>query len=351
MRHGVLLAGGTGERFWPRSRIRRPKQFLTLNGKRSLIEESMRRIRGLSKNLFLVAPEAQRKAFQRHTPSLQKRVLYEPFARNTASAIALAVSEIEKKDPNGTVMVLPCDSWIDDERSCSRVLQQALQVAEASESIVTIGVPPTYPATGYGYLQYQPRPVRVGRDRAYRVRRFIEKPGLPQAVRLLHAKAVLWNIGIFVFRIPVLKEALKKHLPALYRGFFQKPIRGKSLRAFYRKLRPISFDRGILEQFKDIAVLRGNFGWSDLGTWNCFEKIHTAFQGKNVLVGDVCIVEGKNNIFVSEKGHLLAGVGISDLVMVHTEDATLVCPRARVEEVKKLVGRLKREKQFSRYLQ
>ena len=342
----ILLAGGWGERFWPKSRISYPKQFIAMDGKASLIEKSLRRFsRSVSpKNIRIVALKEQKRIFKKEYPSLVSRVLWEPFGRNTAAAIALAAFHIRKKYPGATLIALPCDAWIQDERSFLLTIRKAVSVAKSFDGIVTVGIRPTYPATGYGYIRYGKK-----EGHAYSVKEFIEKPPLQRAKRLLGGGSVLWNSGIFVFRIPVLMDLLKTHLPVLYRGFQNE----KSLSRFYRKLRSGGFDRSfdhaILEKTKRVKVIPGRFGWRDLGSWRSLEAAFPSSRDGNILVGEAFVEKGRENIFISEKGHLLAGFGVSGLVAVHTEDATLICPKERTEEVKGLVNALRRQKKFSRY--
>ncbi len=335
MTYAVLLAGGWGERFWPKSRRRNPKQFLSIGSNESLIEASIRRISKCipRKNLRIVTVKEQEKSFLKICPFLKKSQLFlEPFGRNTAAAVALAAFEIAKQDPDAVLLVFPCDQWIDKEKEFIKTLKQAEETARTFNGVVTVGVRPSYPATGYGYLCHSGKRETFGKGKGYRVTHFVEKPELPKARRLLKKGSVLWSIGIFAFRIPILMEALREHLPQLYRGF----LRRETLQGIYRKIRPVSFDYGILERLDKIAVVTGDFIWSDLGSWRSLETVRAASEG-NLLLGDAYIEEGKGNIFVSEKGHLLAGLGVSNLVVVHTSDVTLVCPKERAEEVKKLV--------------
>ena len=340
----VFLAGGWGERFWPMSRIHYPKQFLAIDGKESLIEKSVRRFAHFVSPQFIriVALSEQKKIFRKEYPALAHRVLWEPFGRNTAAAIALAAFEIGKKDPEATLVVLPCDPWIQNEKIFLATVRTAVSVAKNFDGIVTIGIPPTYPATGYGYIRYA-----KGKRKAYDVVRFIEKPRLEKAKRLLRGGSVLWNSGIFVFRIPVFMQLLRTHLPILYRGFQE-----KSLSHLYRKLQSkgfdTSFDRGILEKTKRVKVIPGRFGWRDLGSWRSLEVAFPLRDG-NILVGDAFVERGKENIFISKKGHLLAGIAVSGLVAVHTDEVTLICPKGRAEEVKELVNALRKRNAFSRY--
>lgn len=357
----VLLAGGWGERFWPRSRMNYPKQFLSLDGKESLIARSVRRFVPLvpQKSIRIVALEEQKRVFKREYPSWMTRLLWEPFGRNTAAAIALAVFRLAEKDPGATVIVSPCDAWIGDEKRFLKCLREGVSVAKAFDGVVTIGIPPTFPATGYGYIRRKRRREHFGKGKAYRVECFVEKPTLKKAKRLLR-QGSLWNAGIFIFRIPVFLKLLKERLPVLYRGFSRVASRKgslereKALLRFYRHLLSksfdLSFDRGILERTERVAVLPGDFGWRDLGSWRSLEAAFPLSRHQNVLVGDAYIGEGRENIFISKRGHLLTALGVSGLVAVHTEDVTLICPKERAEEVKGLVNALRREKKFSRYV-
>ena len=353
----VLLAGGVGERFWPRSRMRFPKQFLAIDGKKNLITRSLQHLSGIPrKRIRIVVPKDQKTIFSRRYPSLKRLILWEPSGKSTAAAIAFAAFEIAKQDPQATLIVLPCDQWIPEGKRFRETLKQAEAVAKHFDGIVTIGVKPSYPATGFGYICHHGALERFGRSRAYRVKRFIEKPSLQRAKRLSRERSTLWNIGIFAFRIPVVLQAFRTHMPGLYQGFQRtmrienSSARQKGLLRLYRRLRSVSFDHGVMERCKRCAVVPGRFGWGDLGSWRSVEMLISPDRDGNCFMGDAHVVRGKGNIFISEKGHLLAGIGVSGLIAIHTPDATLLCPKERAEEVKQLVRSLRKRKSFRRYL-
>ncbi|MFH1857339.1 MAG: sugar phosphate nucleotidyltransferase [Candidatus Omnitrophota bacterium] len=353
----ILLAGGSGERFWPKSRMTRPKQFLAVGGKETLLAQSLRRLSQYPRrHIRIVAPQEQIVLFKKCGLLPKDLFLWEPLPRNTAAAVALAANELARLESEATLVILPCDAWVRDTKRFLATLKQAEELAKVFDGIVLIGAHPTYPATGFGYIGHARRGERRGKVKAYRVERFVEKPALRTAQRLLREGSVLWNAGIFVARIPVLLEAFRVHMPLLDRGFrraakAKNPAeRKKALSEFYRTLPSISFDHGILEHMKSLLVVPGRFGWQDLGSWRSLEQMAPAGRGGNLLFGDAYAAEGKENIFVSEAGHLLAGIGVSGLIVVHTSDATLLCPKERAEDVKRLVRSLKTKKAFSRYL-
>ncbi len=355
MTYVVILAGGWGERFWPKSRLRYPKQFLSLDGKGSLLQKSINRFRPWVNpgRIRIVALKEQEGIFRKKYPSLRNRVYYEPFGRNTAAAAALAAFEIQRENPTATLVVLPCDQWVDDERAFRRSIREAVGAAERFDGVVTVGIPPEYPATGFGYICRKGALKSFGRGKAYRVGRFLEKPALNRAKQLLRHGSVYWNAGIFVFRIPAFMDLLKRHLPVLYHGF--RNVHGaKDRTLFYRWLLArgfdTSFDVGILERTKKILVVPARFKWRDLGSWRAVEVVRPSSRGKNILAGAAYVEEGRENIFLSERGHLLAGIGISGLVAVHTKDATLIVPKERAEDVKRLTQLLRKQKAFRRYL-
>jgi len=346
----VIIAGGKGERFWPQSRARRPKHLLPIVGTKPMLEQTLERVRSLAslENTFVITSAVQEKAVRQVCPGLPpSNIIAEPAGRDTAPAVALAAALIQARDPQGVFAVLPADHVIHDGASYERDLRAAFAAASAEPVMVTIGIEPTEPATGFGYIQrgekwsdFEERPV-------YRVKRFVEKPSLEVAQGYLASGDYVWNAGMFVWSVSVVDEALRQHAPELHAGLA--PVRkalaeGKPLssvlKRVYPKLGKISVDYALLEKSSNVVVLPSSFDWDDVGAWPAVPKHYQKDATGNVCRGLAVIEDGANNIVFSEDGHLTAVLGLDDLIVVHTKDATLVAPKSKAQEIKRLLKRI-----------
>ena len=342
MDHVVVMAGGSGTRFWPESRVRRSKQFLDLTGRGPMIRETIRRMFPLlgRENVWVVACE-------KDAPHLSARalgipaanILLEPEGRNTAPAVALAVAHIARRDPDAVIAAAPADHAVADERAFRSVLRKGLALARRTGRFVTVGIPPTHPATGYGYIE-RGTPFKAGGSGVYNVRRFREKPDLATARRFLRSGRFSWNSGVFFFRADTFADRLARFLPEVraemesaFRSAGKKSFPAR-LRAAYRRIPSISVDYGILEKEKKILVLPADFGWNDLGTWRSLHEF-LGKPGETVAFGNVLLSDCRNSLVRSDQG-LVAVVGMEGVVIIRSGDAVLVCPRSRSEEVKSI---------------
>lgn len=344
----VIMAGGSGTRFWPLSRADRPKQFLALATDKPLIVETFRRMRGLAgaKDTFVVCGAAHEKAVRRLLKTLPKQnVLVEPAARNTAPAIGLATLHVAARDPAGIVVVLPSDHHVADVPRFQGLLRDAAEVAQAG-NLVTLGIKPSRPETGYGYI-------KVGAPligQSHRVAAFVEKPDLPTAQKYLQRGDYLWNGGIFVFRADVMMQALSQHLPDLARGL--DAIRGtlkgkgyaKTLARVFPRLPSISIDYGVMEKAQDIAVVPAEFGWSDVGAFDALADVRPRDEHGNVISGRGALAIDCQGCVVLAGDRPVATVGLTDVVVVDSGDAILVVPRRQSQDVKKVVEALRARK-------
>jgi mannose-1-phosphate guanylyltransferase len=347
MDHAVVMAGGSGTRFWPESRARRSKQFLDLTGGGPMIRETLRR-------LFPVVPpeRAWVVAGVKDAPHLSHRelgipkrhILLEPEGRNTAPAMAFAAAAVAREDPDAVVLATPADHAIGNVRAFQAVLRKGLRLARETGRFVTLGVPPTHPSTGYGYIERgTPFPGKV--RGAFAVSRFAEKPDLPAAKRFLRSGRFYWNSGVFLFSVATFADRLAKYLPEVDRGIrraFPGDRAGfpKRLARAYRRMPSISIDYGILEKEAGILVLPANVGWSDLGTWSSLHEFLSG-GGGNVAFGDVILSDCRSVLVRTDIG-VAAVLGMEDVVVVRSGEAVLVCPRARSEEVKGVLEEVRR---------
>jgi mannose-1-phosphate guanylyltransferase len=341
--YALILAGGGGTRLWPSSRRTRPKQLLNLGGTESLLRGSFRRAEALfgRERTLIVTAADQADAIRAELPELPAaNVIAEPAARNTAAAVGLgAVVVARRAGAEAVLAVLPSDAFIGDEAGFAAVVATA--VAEARTTIVTIGIKPTQPETGFGYLHLGPQ---RGPD-VYDVGAFVEKPNLEQARRYLAAGTYLWNSGMFFFTAGRMLTEAQRHMPALgeaLAGFVTAPDFDAEVKRVYPGVPATSIDYGIMEKTEGIRVVLGDFGWNDVGSWAALGAIRSADPAGNVVSGDAVVTDSAGNIVVSEPGApLVALVGIEDMVVVATKDAVLVVKRKDAQDVKKVVEALK----------
>ena len=338
----LILAGGSGTRFWPLSRKLRPKQLLALEGNRSLLRETLERLSPLiePREVWIATTEALADAVRRELPEVpEAQVLVEPEGRNTAPAIGWAVRSMPEAVRAGVVAVLPADHRMGDPAAFRRTLEQAGRLVEERDLVMTLGISPRRPETGYGYLELAPE---VGEHGERRVRRFVEKPTLEKAQEFLDSGHYLWNGGIFVFRGTTLLAILARLVPELAQGLEEIAASPNRLSELYRELPSISIDYAVMERLDELATLSLDCGWSDLGSWEALAEILPAEAAKaagNVGKGDVVALEAEDNLLFAETG-TIAVLGVSGLVVVRTGDAVLVIPKERSQEVRRLVAEL-----------
>lgn len=349
-RVAVVLAGGTGTRFWPRSRARAPKQLLALDGARTLLQTTVDRLRPLvgTRRVWVVAGRAHAAAIRQQLPGLSaEQLVIEPQGRNTAAAIALAALRVAQRTPDAVLIVTPSDHVVGDPAALRRALDVACGVATRHDALVTLGIRPTHPETGYGYLLPGGAVGRGGAGARW-ARGFVEKPVAAKARRLV-ADGALWNAGIFVWRARVILDALRAHLPAVLAPLEAALARGgpRAMAAAYRRLPAVSIDHGVLERAARVAVVPARCGWSDVGSWAALEPLWrdghaNAARGRTVAVDSHgCIVDGGRR--------LVALLGVEDLIVVDAPDAILVCAKDRAQDVRLVVAELRR-RHLERYL-
>jgi mannose-1-phosphate guanylyltransferase len=346
--YAVIMAGGRGTRFWPRSRGAMPKQLLDITGDRTMLQQTVERIAPLVplQNILIVTGAQQAALVRVQLPDIPAdNIIVEPVGRNTAPCICLAATKIYKHDPDAVMLVLPADHHIGNPDAFRASLTGAAGAARETGALITISVAPSQPETGYGYIQYDKSRCVSG---AYRVEQFYEKPDLDRARQYLAQGNFLWNSGMFIWKTSVILDAVKRHLPAMYDLLFPlKDLWGTSaidaaIADAYGKVQPISIDYGVMEKADEVYTLPGDFGWNDIGSWSAIYDISAQDSAGNALRGDVIAVDSNNCMVYSPK-KLTAIVGLKDIVVVETDDALLVVPRDRAQDVRWIVDELEKQ--------
>jgi len=338
----VIMAGGKGERFWPLSREKFPKQLLSLTGKKSLLQETVERIQPLipPRDILVVTRRPLARVIARQLPQVpRKNIISEPVGRNTGPCIGLATKKIKE---DAIMVVLPADHIIKPRGKFLDTLKKAVTLARETENLITIGIKPTYPATGYGYIEAGNKE----KHQIFRVRRFVEKPDKKKAEKFLKTGRFFWNSGMFVWKKSVILEAIRKYMPSLYQRL--QMISSKNISKLYPKLPNISIDYGIMEKANNSLVIPADFSWEDLGSWESLDKFLLRDRKRNAIIGTVSMIDTRNCTIVNQNG-LLSAIGVSNLIIVSTEDATLVFPKGKGQQVKKLVEKLKRDPKLKKY--
>jgi mannose-1-phosphate guanylyltransferase/mannose-6-phosphate isomerase len=336
----LILAGGSGTRFWPLSRKSRPKQLLALEGERTLLRDTLERLAPAigPEGVWVCTTEALAEAVRRDLPEVPpEQILAEPEGRNTAPAIAWSVRSMPEAARREVVAVLPADHRMGDPAAFRDALERAAAVVEREDRVMTLGVVPRWAETGYGYLELEPAAEEAGGVR--RVRRFVEKPSAGNAERFLASGNYLWNAGIFLFRGSTLLDLVASHQPLLSQGLEAIAAAPERLRELYARLPADSIDYAIMEKLDGIATLPLDCGWSDLGSWEALDEILPADPQGNTGRGDILAVEAQGNLLFADQG-TIAVLGVEGLVVVRTGDAVLVMPKSRSQEVRKLVAEL-----------
>jgi mannose-1-phosphate guanylyltransferase len=345
--YAVIMAGGSGTRFWPASRIARPKQFLPISGGLTMIEETFRRLDGLvpPERVFVVTAESQAALVAECLPELPAdNILAEPCARNTAPCVAWAAHEIARRDPNAIQVVLPADHVIQPADAFRKTLEAAAAAA-VEGGLFTFGVEPDHPATGYGYIKTSAQLGLSLGEPVYAVDRFVEKPNLAKAEEFLSEGGFYWNAGIFVWSTKSILAALAKYTPELDAGIRRIVAGGSDLAVEYAALPSDPIDIAIMERSDDVRLLPITYSWNDVGSWQALAEISPKDANGNAAVlgpaGKLIALDAKNNLVYAEGERVVALVGVEGLAVVQTETATLVCPLDRAQDVKAVVDELK----------
>jgi len=348
--HAVIMAGGSGTRFWPLSRRRTPKQFLPIVSDRTMVEETVRRIRPVVPNerVYTIANGAQTRALRRLLPGVPSRnLLVEPKSKNTAPSLILATARIYLDNPEGVVAVLPSDHLIADTKTFLKKLGAAAAAAREENALVMFGIPPTFPSTGYGYIHFRKRPVRTyARESFFDVAEFKEKPTYETAEKFVRSGEYFWNSGMFIWRASVFAEKMERFAPEFF-PFWRRildALRTKSrakLASAFADIPALSIDYALMEKAGGVLVNEGRFGWSDVGAWSSLAEIWEKDGAGNAVKGEAVFLNSRN-VLCYNPGKLTALVGLQDLIVVNTKDSLLVCRMDQDQKVKEVLEILRK---------
>ncbi|MBM2838469.1 MAG: mannose-1-phosphate guanylyltransferase [Deltaproteobacteria bacterium] len=347
--YAVIMAGGQGARFWPRSRRKRPKQLLDIVGSESMIRQTVDRLLSFvnPEDVYVVTGMEHVEELIGHIPDVpSENIIAEPVSRNTAPCIGLAAMRLKKRDPEGVMAVLPADHVILDKGGFLETLRNACEVAKSGDYIITLGMRPDRPETGYGYIK-KGSGVR-GQGSVYHVERFVEKPDKATAEQYVKSGEYLWNAGMFVFKVSTILKAIERYMPDLYIGLLRlEPALGtkeqeRALNDVYGELPSVSIDYGVMEKADNVLVIPSTFGWNDVGSWTAIDDLLPRDEHGVVAQAEHISIDTKDCIVYSPK-KLVATIGVSNLIVVETEDALLICDKSRAQDVKKVVEILERE--------
>lgn len=353
----VIMAGGKGERFWPKSRTNLPKQFLNISGSKSMIQQTISRLEKLIdiSHIFIVTNELYAELIRAQVPTLpSENIIIEPVGRNTAPCLGVASIIIEKRYPDSTMVVLPSDHIIENDEGFINIIRTAVEVAAKNDNLVTLGIQPTYPETGYGYIESASELLVLNELEVYKVNKFVEKPDSSTAQAYLDSGKYYWNSGIFVWKTSVIRKYISELMPEMHdvletmKVAFENSDRNDVIRKEFIKMPDQSIDYGIMERATNIYVIPCIFGWDDVGSWTALDRINDRDENGNVIKGNILNLDTKRCI-IESNGKLIATLGIEDLIIVDTEDVTLICSKDKAQEVKVLLKELRAQK-LEKYL-
>lgn len=344
----VIMAGGAGTRFWPISREKKPKQFLDILGTgKTFIRSTFERFAGFipAENFLVVTNSSYKDLVLEQIPEIApNQVLCEPLGRNTAPCITYAAFRLKAMNPDSTMIVTPADHLILNEQVFTDVVKEALSFADKNDALVTIGVHPTRPATGYGYIQVE-QPIR--KAGINKVKMFTEKPNLDLAQAFLKSGDFFWNSGIFIWQTQVILEAIKKLLPDTYGMFaaienaYNKPQEQENIDRIYPECRAISVDYGIMEKADNVYVRCGDFGWSDIGTWGSLYEYTQKDEAGNTVSDESALFDTSNCVVRMPSGKLVVIEGLNDFIVVDTNDVLMICPKNNEQNIKKFIDTIR----------
>ncbi len=358
MLYAVIMAGGSGTRFWPWSRKKTPKQLLKITGQETMITQTVDRIieEIPSENIYIVTTASLAESVKEELSQVPaKNIISEPFGRNTAACIGLAATIISKKCPNAIMAVMTADHLIESPDLFIKSIKCAEKLAIEEAALITFGIKPTEPSVNYGYIQRDEEVINLQGFPVYDVKCFTEKPDRITAENFLKSDNYYWNSGIFVWSASTILENINTHMPDLSHGLerikksLETPDESSVICHEYEKFENISIDYGIMERASNVKIIEAGFTWDDVGSWLAIERLNKSDQNNNTILGKHCGLDTQGNIIIGDDEHLIATINVSNMIIVNTKDVTMVCNKDSAEDIKKLTELLK-EKGYSSYL-
>ncbi len=359
MIYGVILAGGRGERFWPLSRLQKPKQFLRLTSERMMLEETMDRVVPLipRDKIRVVTGEEMRPFVLEHCEEINDdHILAEPVGRNTAPAIALAAVHLLAEDPEAVMVVLSADHLIRPAEKLLSILESGARIAASEDSLITIGIVPTRPETGYGYIKTGDLYKLEDEIPVYYVSGFAEKPRAAVALDYYYSNKYFWNSGMFIWSAKAIMKAIRRCEPELgalfdeYARHIGQPDQLEARRKLYEEANSISIDFAVLEKADNVLTIKADIIWDDVGDWRSLERYKKVDSERNVIVGDAVTLESYESTIYNDTEGLIAALGVSDLIIVRANGITLVAHKTRAQDIKKLLAELHENEEYKKYL-
>jgi len=357
--YAVIMAGGKGTRFWPLSREKKPKHLLNITSEKTIIQETVDRIKTLIplENILVVTGKKHASVLIKQLPEIPSRnIIIEPEGKNTAACIGLAALHIRRKVTDDIMVVLPSDHTIADNKKFIDVLDAAAKAADDEDGLVTIGIKPSSVQTGFGYIERTALYKNIDNEEVFRVKSIREKPDFQQATEFVQSGNFCWNSGIFIWKVSVILKEISRFLPDLYSGLMKidealgSPEESVVVPRVYKKLKSISIDYGVMEKTDNVFMLQGDFGWSDIGSWDALWEISPKDIKNNVaLSGSQTIIEDSEDSLIYNPQKLTALIGVKDLIIVETKDSLLICKKGLSQDVKKIVEKLAANK-LKKYL-
>lgn len=361
MLHAVIMAGGSGTRFWPQSTEARPKQFLNIFGERTMLQDTVDRITPLvsADRVWVITNDKYVDLVQEQLPDVPaNNIVGEPVGKNTAPCVAAAATLIQEKDPDGTMVVLPADHLIGKPETFLSILETAKTKAQEPGALVTIGIKPDHPETGYGYIEFdEDTSEDVKGHQVKTVDQFREKPDLETAKEFIESGNFLWNSGMFIWKASTILEKFQRHLPTIFdeveklKSSVGTDNQKEAVDEFYYGCTSISIDYGIMEQADSVYVVPGSFEWNDVGSWRAVYDLRSKDEDGNVIQTNTsATADAKDNLIQSESGKMIALVGVENLAVVETDNAILVCDLDNSQGVKKVVNKLRKDDELKRFV-
>ena len=349
----VIMAGGVGTRFWPKSRASNPKQMLPLFGNRTMLQLTYDRIANLTGNekILIITNASLKEQVKEQIPEIpEKNIIAEPFGRNTAPCIALAGAIIQSREKNDEIMVvLPADHLIRDEEKFKHCIQSAAEYAPVDQCLITVGIKPIYPETGYGYIQKDNEISNMHGRSVYKVKTFAEKPDFETAQNFLKSGDFLWNSGMFIWSVNAIMHAFDEHQPEIFEGAQEIKKHADTgqmdqvITDVYTRLKSISIDYGVMEVAHKVCVIEADFHWNDVGSWEAVYNLSEKDSNQNAVEAPASIMLDSKNNYIHSSKKIVAAVDVENLVVVETDDALLICRKDKSQNVKDLVDTLKRK--------